>query len=290
MKADIEEILEKGKSLQQPEPAFNTAPVEPETLFSVLFPHSDFAAEITDFSMHPGETQLFIKFRPKFDQQNAICEEICLSLTVFDSFEHPISALTSHLLGFEAAPLKSFVKPCEVSLGTLSFCTQQSVFWVRGNQFIQIQEFSRDNCDYTCGYTSPVCDIATRLDNYLASYINRDDFGGPRASFSHDKLTVCRGQRFSMELIEIDTLLEKKNSSSDDPGVVLSGGAPSKEGVFEFYAIGAGKTRVRACIADAVTLRPGVASAEIVVEPADVVDTWAELLAQAAHQNEAELK
>lgn len=28
-----------------------------------------------------------------------------ISLTVFDSLEHPISALTSDLVGFEAAPL-----------------------------------------------------------------------------------------------------------------------------------------------------------------------------------------
>lgn len=65
---------------------------------------------------------------------------------------------------------------------------------------------------------------------------------------------------------------------------------PSTEGVFEFYATGAGKTRVQAWIADAVTLRPGVESAEIVVEPADVVDTWLDRLTQATHQNEAELK
>lgn len=288
MKAEIEEALEKGKSFQQPEPAFNTTPVKPETLLSVLFPHSDFAVEITDFSMNPGEASLFTKFRPKFDQQKENCGAILLSLTVFNSFEHPISALTSYLLGFEAPLLESGVKPCEISLGAFSFCTQQSVCWVRGNQFIQIHE--ENSIRNTCGYSPSLCEIAMRLDNYLASYIDRDDCGSPRASFSHDKITVCRGQRFSMELIEIDTLLEKKNSSSDDPRVVLPGGPPSKEGMFEFYAIGAGKTRIRACIADAVTLRPGVASVEIVVEPADVVDTWAEILAEATRQNEAEKK
>lgn len=122
MKAEIEEVLEIGKSLQQPEPAFNTAPVEPETLLSVLFPHFDFAVETTDISLHPGETQLFIKFRPKLDQQKENCEAIFLSLTVFNSFEHPIPALTSYLLGYQATPLKSVVKPCEVPLGAFSFC------------------------------------------------------------------------------------------------------------------------------------------------------------------------
>lgn len=63
-----------------------------------------------------------------------------------------------------------------------------------------------------------------------------------------------------------------------------------RRGVFEFYAIGAGEAQIQACIADAVTLRPVVVLAEIVIEPADVVGTWAERLMQATHQNEVELK
>lgn len=90
-----------------------------------------------------------------------------------------------------------------------------------------------------------------------------------------------------MQLIEIDTLLKEMDSSSEDPGVVSWSGPPSTKGMFEFYATGAGKTWIQTWIADAVTLRPGVASAEIVVEPAD---TWLDRLTQATHQNEAELK
>lgn len=206
---------------------------------------------------------MIIKLKPK-SKKNANIEAIILTLTVFHSLEYPMSALISYLLGFQLTPLSSFIKPCDVPLGAYSFCTASSVFWVRGNQFIRIEEFRKDN---NASPRPSIYNTAAKLDDYLAHQHEPSNNNTSVFSLSDSirQSPIHRGQKFAMQLSQSSHLLEEKQAVSEDPRIVLPIGLSSDTGEFEFYAMSAGKTQVWIHAADPVTLRPRRATLEVEV-------------------------
>lgn len=255
--------MERGKSSQPSDACFNTAPVHPDTLILLLSSEPGLRHQETHISVRRNATRLNLGFK---NSEPCNLETVDLTLDIFDSFEKAISALTSHLLTFQARPLQSVIKPLETQLGDFSYRTPSSVFWVRGNQFIHVQEIKAD--PVAPSGSSAIYQIAAKLDEHLASNISRVDVGAPSVFLDDRSLQshVLSGQSFSTRLQENAALLKTKQAFCDDTSILLPSG-PVSDGVdLRFFALKSGTTQVHICVADAVTLRPGEVTFEVEVE------------------------
>lgn len=264
MRQDLESTVEMGKSPQQPTPQFNEVNVHPRKLIDKFFPGSGFVHQRTAIYVAPTVTQVVVKLKPKSIDD---IESVNLTISTFDSIQGPISALTSYLLGFQSKPLSSFISRCDPPLGAFSFCTRNSVFWVRGNQFLLMQQFDSPAADPSKVIAQKA---AVEIDQYI-SVSGKKIWGGP-PHFSPVKppkdKPIYRGQTFTVSLLDSDVLLNEKKARSADTSIVLPGGPPSTaKGEFEFYAVGVGSTEITIHGADAKTLRPGKVTRRVTVLP-----------------------
>lgn len=180
-------------------------------------------------------------------------------------------------MGIQAGPLVSIVDQLETPLGSHSYQVSGSVFWVRGNQFILLDEYRTP--EHTQHGTWSLLDIALTLDNHFANPTHRAQ-ASPRITFDHACLPghICSGDEFRAKIRETAVLLPSKHAFSDDTDVVLPAGPVSEEKDFVCYAVGVGRTNVRVCVADAVTLMPEQVVFEVEVEAGpEVVDLYAQI-------------
>lgn len=263
LRTDIEETLERGRSSRASDPFFNTAPVHPDILIPLLSLESGLRHQATNISVQRFATRLNLNF--KYPEPSNV-EAIDLTLDIFNSFEDAINALTSHLLTFQVLPLSAVINPLETPLGDFSYQAAGSIFWVRGNQFIHIQEIKVD--PLAPSESLALYQIAAKLDEHLEPRPGRNDTGVPHVSLDDENLRshIRRGQCFNIPLREDDALLKTKQVFCDDSSILLPSGPASESGELELFAVAPGKTQVRVCVADAVTLRPGEVTFEIEVE------------------------
>lgn len=273
-RAQLEEVLERGRSMAVVEPVFNAAPVHEEALIP-LFPESIFRHDDTTVSIEPGLTRQYMRFMPRSAQDTSF-DEVILQIQVFDSVTQPVSAIRAHLLGIQAVPLASIVDQLETPLGSHSYRVPGSVFWVRGNQFILLEEYTSGRTEHA---TWKLQDLATKLDNHLKDPTHRAQ-SSPRVMFDSKTLPqqICCGDEFRVRIEEIAALLKVKSAFSDNTNIVLPAGPVSEEMDFLCYAVGVGKTTIRVCVADAVTLTPEQVAFEVEVEAGqEVEDPYAEI-------------
>jgi len=267
--SEVAAIVNRGRSPSAPEPEFNSAILTESAVRSALgvaLPAPQSSLTVSRF-----ESQLTMSF--------ARDNETTLVATVHAhaSLDASIDTLLNHVSGFQPRPLESVIHTCAHPLGAYSFRTQNGVFWVRGNLFVRLEQFS--DADPPPSADSDVGALAESLDAYLA----REPVGtAPPGHLVLDPDSipehVRRGTSFAVTLKgNPGAWAEDKRAVSSDHAVVVPAGPPSDDGSFELHAVGAGEATVTIVGAEAGSLKPVTVAFDVVVEDED-----AEVLQQRA--------
>lgn len=254
--SEVNAVVERGKTDPIPNPSFNAASLVASTICPIL--DANLTVSSTEACVFSGCTQVTTTFN--HDTINLV-----LTVDIYDGLDHPLAALMSYIGGFQIEPLADAIQTCNPQLGAYSFRTPDSAFWVRGNMFIRLEQFSDEPFDFA---------IAVKLDGHLAA--SPDRLEPPNLALDPVKLprTVRCGETFHVKLGE-DTWAAEKTAVSDSEDIVATRGLLDEEGQFEFYATGVGKARLTIVAAEKDSYRPVAAVFDVVVEDAEVEDPYA---------------
>jgi hypothetical protein len=252
--AEINALVERGKTPHAPAPAFNTANLAAPALGRALTPSDDLVLVATTTTVSPGTARTTSSFRRDGTT-------IVVTIDVFDDLHQPMRILITDLAGFQAHRLASVITTGPPHLGAYSFRTRNSAFWLRGNLSVRIDQFSDQAIE-------PPFDLslATSLDTHLSSGLSEPHL----PSIELDPRTIPQMVRSGDTIrIALNTNLESfaaATSVSENADVVVPRGPPNEHGHFEFYPRAPGTAKVLIVAAAQGSLRPIVNSFEVTVE------------------------
>lgn len=256
---EIEALLERGKSRAIPDHRACSASLDAASLRNVLNCGIDVTFSIVEIT--PTLTRLVSTLEGEG-------QKIITSIEVCESYEEPVNRLLSYLSGFQISPLDSVIQPREPQLGAFSFQTKTSAFWIRGNLFIRVEDFSN-----SVPFDST---LAEKLDNYFSANpalqaplqleVDRSTIPG----------TVKKGQKVEVQLKgDPEGWAKEKIAVSSKQDVVLTTGAANANGALELVAVSPGTASITIIGAEKGSFRPVKVSFDIVVEDSEVEDPYA---------------
>ncbi|KAH8807699.1 hypothetical protein F5884DRAFT_677322 [Xylogone sp. PMI_703] len=261
---NILRLIEQGRTANAPPPVFHTADLAASELKKALRPVADLVLVDTTITAFHRAVRVVSVF--KHDTTS-----IVITIDVRENFEDPTKLLMSHLAGFVAVPLTSVVKTDPSGLGAYSFRTHNSAFWLRGNLFIRMNQYSNQ-------VPSPPLDmnLAIHLDRYLSTPTQGLNEGMPsdlRSGFDlHQSSLICTirtDEACSIPFGRSGTF-EKRfaaaMSISSNTDIVICEGPPDEHGCFIFYGQGPGTTQVSITAARKGSLLPVTETFEVKVE------------------------
>jgi len=259
--SEVAAIVDRGRSPSAPEPEFNSAILTESALRHAL--GTALPEPQSSLTVSRLESQLTMSF--------ACGNATTLVATVHAhaSLDAPIDTLLNHVSGFQPRPLESVIHTCARPLGAYCFRTRNGVFWVRGNLFVRLEQFSDDDRPPSAG--GDVGALAESLDAYLArSPVHAAPPGHLELDADSIPDHIRRGTSFAVALKgNPGAWAEDKRAVSSDHAVVVPAGPPSNDGSFELHAVGAGEATVTIVGAEAGSLKPVTVAFDIVVEDED---------------------
>ena len=250
--AEIAELVEAGKNPQEVERVHNSKSLRASDLGRVLGHLTALDSSVTAFPSIARATSSF---------RRDPATTIVATITTSSDLDQPMKELITYLSGFQVHPLRSVIHTDHHHLGSYSFRKGNGMFWIRGNLFVRLEQFSDLGAE-------PAFDIelATRLDTYLAEE-EPELQPPPRFDLIRRPVpdTVMSGKTVQVGLhTQLSDLVTAK-STSDDANILVPGGPPDENGLFTFYARSPGTTRGHIIGAAQDTLLPASTSFEITV-------------------------
>lgn len=251
--AEIAQLVEAGKSPHEVERVHNSKSLRPSELSRVLGHPIGPKSSVTAF---PGVVRAVASF------QRSTNTTIVATITASSDLNHPMNELITYLAGFQMHPLSSVVRTDHHHLGAYSFRKENGMFWIRGNMFIRLEQFSDHDAESTFD-----TDLAISLDAYLAEQPDSSIPPGSdliRRPFP-DTVMSCKTIKVGLYTRLRDLATAK--STSDDANIIVPGGPPDENGLFSFHARLPGTTTCHIIAAAQDTFFPESTSFEITVIP-----------------------
>jgi hypothetical protein len=249
------------------DPSFVDAPLDVASIAGIVTLISDdLDLVISEYLVGSAGTQALAGFQPKLLGKLAFTNpglRTFVEISVFGSPREPGLALLQHLHGFDAA-IEAAVERSTPTLGTSSFKTFRSIFWIRSNVFVRVFASGLTRRDEQLDHLRT---IAQRLDEHMAAnLVQLPELRKPSPEVGDDNPgTVKVGAKFVLRLKKLESTLDEKVAEVDDPSVVQWLGPMHTDGGFEFVALKSGKTTIRMTVAHSANLSQSVTSVAVSV-------------------------
>jgi hypothetical protein len=114
---------------------------------------------------------------------------------------------------------------------------------------------------------SIIIHAAERIDEYLANYsVSSEDQGKPYIGLPIQPMYIKAGQRFTIKLRGHSNLHNVKLSEIEDPSLAIQVANGSASGEYPFFAMKAGKTKIRLLVAHATLLTVAFQDVDVKIE------------------------